>query len=219
MRLIISFLLLFAISYSKNINNKFVVSADKNIIKIKKELLRLENYFRDSEPHSMAEEKYNLRFTIEKIGEFYIVTLKPIITIEIQNELFFLLNPIARDIFVIEDKIVDKIEFIDDIIENISDEFDEFDDKFDEEIEMTHEVDEEIEIEEAIKKRKAPYTVEQKSLIESIGLEWIAIFLLAFIGLFSSIYNRRKLLRIEKKQRNLISHQDKVDNEITRLGR
>ena len=101
------------------------------------------------------------------------------------------------------------------IMESISEDFDI------EEIEITQELDEEIEI-DTIEIEKPPeykaHIVEEKSLIEEIGLQWIAIFLLALIGLVSSIYSRRKLLRLENRQKNLTSNQDKIESEIQNLG-
>jgi|GEM_PF-1442623 len=226
MRFTIAILLLFNLSYSKdidkNINYKLILSYDKNITEVQKRLLKLENYFRDNEENSIFKKRYNLKFDIEKIGNFYIVVIKPIDSIDIRNKLLILLNHRYIDIFAIEyENIEDKKEIEDRrdrdiLVEDIEIEDIEIDDDLDiEEIEIANELyDEDIDELEIL----PPYIVEEKSWLDAIGLQWIAIFLLALFGLISSIYNRKKLLKIEKRQESLTSHQNKIESEITNLG-
>ena len=56
------------------------------------------------------------------------------------------------------------------------------------------------------------------SLIDEIGLQWLALLLLSIIGLTLSIASRRKLIHIGKKQKDLKVEQNKIETEIKKLG-
>lgn len=56
------------------------------------------------------------------------------------------------------------------------------------------------------------------SLIDEIGLQWLALLLLSFIGLILSIASRRKLIHIGKKQKDIKVEQKKIETEIKQLG-
>lgn len=54
--------------------------------------------------------------------------------------------------------------------------------------------------------------------VEEVGLQWLALLLLAVIGLTLSIRNRRKLAMLEKTQEDLGIKQEKIEEEIKQLG-
>jgi hypothetical protein len=51
-----------------------------------------------------------------------------------------------------------------------------------------------------------------------IGLQWIALFLLSFIGLILSIHSRKKISQLIESQNFLQEEQRKMDREIKALG-
>lgn len=217
MRFIISILLIFTFIYSKSINDKFIVSVDKNITNLNKHLLELDDYFRDNEYNSLVKKKYKLKFEIEKMGNFNILTIKPIVSTDIKHELLILLSRKYTDIFSIEYKKEEKIDVVDEIIDSVSDDLDM------EDIEISQEFDEYIEIEnieenKTVLDEEPIVTPKEKSLLKDIGLEWVGIFFLALFGLISSLYSRGKLIKLEKRQKDLIFDQDKVESEIKNLG-
>ncbi len=55
-------------------------------------------------------------------------------------------------------------------------------------------------------------------LVEEVGLQWLALLLLAIIGLTLSIHNRKKLVSLETIQKELSIKQDQIEGEIKKLG-
>jgi len=55
-------------------------------------------------------------------------------------------------------------------------------------------------------------------LVEEVGLQWLALLLLAIIGLTLSIHNRKKLGSLEKIQKEFSIKQDQIEDEIKKLG-
>jgi len=49
-------------------------------------------------------------------------------------------------------------------------------------------------------------------------LQWLALLLLAIIGLTLSIHNRKKLVSLETIQKELSIKQDQIEGEIKKLG-
>lgn len=62
-------------------------------------------------------------------------------------------------------------------------------------------------------------TNDVKTFIESIGLQWIALLLLAAVGLLLSILRRKRLLLLYKNQKSLDIDQKEIENEIKNLGK
>ena len=58
-----------------------------------------------------------------------------------------------------------------------------------------------------------------KTFMNTIGLQWIFLLILAAAGLLLSILRRKKLLMIDKKQKELDSDQREIENEIKNLGK
>ena len=58
-----------------------------------------------------------------------------------------------------------------------------------------------------------------KTFIEKIGLQWIALLILATGGLLLSVLRRKKLLILDEKQKELDIDQKEVENEIKNLGK
>jgi hypothetical protein len=59
---------------------------------------------------------------------------------------------------------------------------------------------------------------ESDNWIDEIGLQWLAIWLLAVIGLILSVRNRYKIGQIDKTQKNLKTNQAKIEKDIQSLG-
>lgn len=55
-------------------------------------------------------------------------------------------------------------------------------------------------------------------MYQGIGLEWIALFLLSFIGLILSLHSRKKISQLIESQNFLQEEQRKMDREIKALG-
>ncbi len=206
MRFIAIILFLFT-TVSHGFYQKLIVTSDKNLTKVQNSLSLLNNNFQN---------KYHLDIEVERLGEFNILTIKPIESIKIKNEILFIISPLFSDIFAIDYiKNISYIDYIQD--EDIDIDFDSEDifEEIDEEVEIIEIVLEETNISVASKPLdKSP----KVSMINQVGLEWLAILLLSFVGLFSSIHNRRKILTLKKKQENLVANQDRIEKDINNLG-
>lgn len=55
--------------------------------------------------------------------------------------------------------------------------------------------------------------------IETIGLQWVALLVLANLGLALSIIRRKKLLILDKKQKELDLDQNEIEHKIKNLGK
>ena len=58
-----------------------------------------------------------------------------------------------------------------------------------------------------------------KTFIESIGLQWIALLLLAAVGLLLSILRRKRIFFLDENQKALDIDQKEMENEIQNLGK
>ena len=58
-----------------------------------------------------------------------------------------------------------------------------------------------------------------KTFIESIGLQWIVLLLLAAVGLLLSILRRKRLCLLDENQKALDIDQKEIENEIQNLGK
>ena len=58
-----------------------------------------------------------------------------------------------------------------------------------------------------------------RSFMETIGLQWVAIFILSTVGLILSISRRKKLFVLEEKQKKLYTDQQNIEEEIIELGK
>ncbi|MBA1419572.1 MAG: hypothetical protein FAF03_01595 [Epsilonproteobacteria bacterium] len=54
--------------------------------------------------------------------------------------------------------------------------------------------------------------------VNEIGLQWLAIWILAVIGLFLSVRSRRKIAHLNKNQKEMNVNQTKIEKEIKALG-
>jgi len=66
-----------------------------------------------------------------------------------------------------------------------------------------------------VKAEKSQY---YQFLVEEVGLQWLVLLLLAIIGLTLSIRNRKKLVSLEKTQKEFSIKQDQIEDEIKKLG-
>ena len=58
-----------------------------------------------------------------------------------------------------------------------------------------------------------------KTFIEGIGLQWIALLLLAAVGLLLYILRRKRLVLLDANQKALDIDQKEIENEIKNLGK
>jgi len=182
-----SFTVLFGANIHEDLHEKLIVSPSKDVHIVEENLLTLKVYFHENTYSRELQEKHKLNFTVEKLGDYSMVVIKPIEVSSLKNELLILLHPLFDELFFIDDlKVVAAKPKV-----------------------------------TRPKHYSAPLKVEQNILLswyETIGLQWVALLILATIGLIMSLLNRRKLAHIEKVQKDLTSDQKNIENEINNLG-
>jgi hypothetical protein len=119
-----------------------------------------------------------------------VTTIKPIESLSLRNELLILLTPIFKDIFFIDN--TPKMQKV--VKENIT------------------QVNQKVHVAKTVMEEK------ENSLIDEIGLQWVALLLLSIIGLVLSLLSRRKIAKLDETQRDLKVEQQKIEIEIRNLG-
>jgi len=170
---------------------KLIISGSENIAIANEDLLKLKVYFIENPLTRELQEKHDLTLEVEVLEPFYMVVIKPITSLSLRSELLIVLSPMFQDIFYIEHKIEPvKIKQID--------------------------------FNKALTKKSLPLneneSKKEKSLIEEIGLQWLALWCLSLIGLILSIRSRRKIARLATTQKDLKEEQEKIETEIKTLG-
>ena len=109
MKLIIFIFLFVSLLFSSDINRerfseKLIVTFNKHEKLTQESLLKLKVYFRKNSKMKYLKKIYNLQIDIEKLGDYNVVTIKPIESISIRNKLIILLKPMFNNIYFIDYK-------------------------------------------------------------------------------------------------------------------
>jgi cell division protein FtsL len=120
------------------------------------------------------------------------VTIKPVETSALKHELFSLLKPLFPDVFFIAEKKT--------------------------EMKSPNSDRESASMMTPSSSVKVLSSAAYAFLVEEVGLQWLALLLLAVIGLTLSVHNRRKLATLEKTQQDLSLKQERIEDEIKQLG-
>ena len=177
---------------SGKISEKMIVSSSKFDKIAAEDLLKLKVYFIENTATRALQEKHDLEIKMETLETYKTVTIQPIDSLELRNELLILLAPLFQDIFYIEYK----KEAPSPVPEP-----------------MVSPQDVSVEVPGANKLKK-----EKSFLMDEVGLQWLALWILSIIGLFLSIRNRRKMALLNKKQTTLKTEQANIETEIKKLG-
>ena len=170
---------------------KLIVSSSQNESIAQDNLLKLKVYLLENSSTRMLQEKYQLDVKMEYFSNYNAVVISPIHSLTVRNELLVLLSPVFPDIFYIDEK------------------------KVPVSIKKTTVPTPSI-------KNPLPTTKIQKknqdTWVNEIGLQWLAIWILAVIGLFLSVRSRRKIAHLNKNQKEMNVNQTKIEKEIKALG-
>ncbi len=192
MQVIILMLFSLTLLFSEAIQGKLIIGGDKDLLQTQANLMKLKISFTEDPELRELQEKYKLKLEMEALGDYAIVTIKPVKTSALKHELLSLLKPMFHDVFFIAEK-------------------------------KTAMKSPNSDKESASMMHPASSIQDTKSavyefLVEEVGLQWLALLLLAVIGLTLSIHNRRKLATLEKTQQDLSIKQERIEDEIKQLG-
>lgn len=185
-------LFLLSISFSKNISEKLIISANKNHTIVQMDFLKLKMYFRDNNQMKVLQEIYKLSLEIETVGEYTMVVIKPIQSIAVKNELLVYLSSHFQDIFSLEEN--------------------------KRETTSPNNLKDSIDLNRPNSSADESIIHQAGVLVEAIGLQWITLFLLSVIGLTLSLGSRSKMENLEDTQKELRFKQEQIEEEIKKLG-
>ena len=192
MQVIIVMLFSFTMLFSEAILGKLIIGGDNDLLQTQANLMKLKISFTEDPELMELQEKYKLKLEIEALGDYTIVTIKPVETSALKYELLSLLKPMFHDIFFIAEKKT--------------------------EMKSPNSDKESASMMNPVSPVKVTRSPSYQFLLEDVGLQWLALLLLAIVGLTLSIYNRRKLANLEKTQKELSRKQDQIEDEIKKLG-
>jgi hypothetical protein len=173
---------------SKDFSEKLIISTGTNLTQEEETLLKLKIYFIENPILRRLEDEYHLTTSMEKIENYHMVVIKPLDSLDIRNQLLLVLTPIFPN-----------LTFVDNIIHTPP-------------IMQASQAENSVHTTQKGKKRK------QISLFDDLALQWVAIWLLAVIGLLLSLWNRRKLSKLKNTQKDISANQHKIEKEIKHLG-
>ena len=172
-------------------SEKMIVASYADSALADENFLKLKIYFIEEPAIRALEEQYHLTPKLETLGGHQLLVLSPIHSLSVRNQLLILLTPLFPDIFYINapETIKDTQRYAKSDIQKI----------------------------QKNPKLSTPKH-KTKNWIDEIGLQWVAIWVLALIGLISSLLRRRKIAKLNKTQKDIRSDQKKIEKEITQLG-
>jgi len=193
----IFYLLIITIHTLFGINQKIIFDIDKELILAKGKLQQIEWHFSHNPYLAGLQKNHKLQLNIESIETYSAVTLKPIKSVKLKNELLLALKPIFPDILFVENhnKIPIKIKTY-----NNNDKKNKT-------------------AKENLNSSKKSHTYNKNNaLFSQTDIIWLILLILSSIGLILSIIQRRQLKKIKRSQESLESEQQKLNSDIINLG-
>jgi len=170
---------------------KLIVSSSKDKSAVEESLLKLKVYLLENVSTRKLQDTYPLDVKMEHFAQYDAVVISPIPSLKVRNELLVLLSPVFPDIFYIDEK----KRLVNSKKSTVS---------------------------TKIVKSSVPTSHKGKenkdTWIDEIGLQWLAIWILAVVGLFLSVRSRRKMAHLNKNQKEMNVNQTKIEKEIKALG-
>jgi len=172
-------------------SEKLIVSYSTDPVLMDEDLLKLKIYFIENPEIRILEEKYQLIPTMETLENQHMVVVRNIHSLKLRNALLLLLIPLFPDIFYIDAP------------------------------KTLKETKQYVQADDTNTKKRIQLSETPKesiTWINEIGLQWIVIWFLALLGLLLSLWNRRKMSKLDEKQKDIRLDQNKIEKEIKKLG-
>ncbi len=181
--------------FAATINQKMVISASKDTFEAQSVLHTME-LFLDEQKQIL--QNHTLHAKIEKLEDYFLVTVSPIKSISLQHELYRILQTKFSDIF---------------IIDNIN-----MQESVQKSIKVNNTKQEKIigisENKKIVKKSIKSNKDEKISFLRNIDNEWFALLALAMAGFMLIIRSNNQIGKIKKLQMELEKVQEKNDKQL-----
>jgi len=182
-------------AFAATINQKMVISASKDTFEAQSVLHTME-LFLDEQKQIL--QNHTLHAKIEKLEDYFLVTVSPIKSISLQHELYRILQTKFSDIF---------------IIDNIN-----MQESVQKSIKVNNTKQEKIigisENKKIVKKSIKSNKDEKISFLRNIDNEWFALLALAMAGFMLIIRSNNQIGKIKKLQMELEKVQEKNDKQL-----
>jgi len=181
--------------FAATINQKMVISASKDTFEAQSVLHTME-LFLDEQKQIL--QNHTLHAKIEKLEDYFLVTVSPIKSISLQHELYRILQTKFSDIFIIDNINMQEI--------------------VQKSIKVNNTKQEKIigisENKKIVKKSIKSNKDEKISFLRNIDNEWFALLALAMAGFMLIIRSNNQIGKIKKLQMELEKVQEKNDKQL-----
>ena len=176
--------------FAGTMNQKMIISASKNAFEAQSVFKSVELFF---DEQKQILQKYTLHTKIEKLDDYFLVTVSPITSISLRHELYSQLQTKFSGIFIIDN--INMQEVVQNSIkqEDIS----------------SRSKNEKI-VKKSIKRSKDVKT----SFLRNIDNEWFALLALAMAGFMLIVRSNNQIGKIKKLQMELEAVQEKNDKQL-----
>ena len=189
MKQLIGILLVCWSAFSQDIHQELIVGGyDKREI-AEVQLAKLDIYFMENGALDALRKKYALKTAVRRIGEYEVVGIAPIDSMDLKNRLLLKLHPFFPGIFFIESKLPT----------------------------ATERKTGYATVTKPRDTASVMNTGKNKDMIDQMGLQWFAILMLSVTGLVLSVFRRKKVLYLQKIQKILGRKQHKIEDEIKHM--
>ncbi len=197
-KLMIIFFLIHTV-FAQAINDKMVISAQKESSDAARSLYELEKFFQENPAAKKLQREEHLELGMELLDEYVLTVIKPIQTVSLKNQLKLLLQTKYPDAFIVQERKKKNTKAIHPVKSLVK--------KKTEPVVLKKSS---LEINKRI--------VQKTSLIKGLPNEWLALIVLALAGLLLVYRSTRQINKIKKLQKKLEKYQEKVEIQMDHIG-
>ncbi len=205
MRIFILISFFFYVINAENIHYKMIVSTHIETEEAAKSLYDLEKFFYEKKEAHDIKSKYNLLLGMEMLDKYVIITLKPVQTNSMKNQLRYLLQEKFPESFFIKAQPIET---------------------------QSKTINIQNQVKSRAKAKKNEYTAIQKSTLvkkeenfgrlnvfwKELDREWLGLLFLALAGFILIYRSAKQITKIKKLQEKVTKYQAKIEGEVDRIG-
>jgi hypothetical protein len=195
-------LLFSTILFSATLNQKIIIDVTTEPQSSTYKLQEIQNLFKTNDIAKVLKLKNHLTITLRTLEGYDFVEIKPIHSIDVKNDLKLLLHKKYPEFFVVENTFRKKSVRISSFSST----------------EKLENIESNIKQECSTKSIVMQSKVRSNSLVKGILDEWLALIILAIIGLLLVYRSTRQISKIKKLQKKLEKYQNRLKTEVDLIG-
>ena len=192
-------LFLFHTLFAQMIDQKMIISANKETSNAARSLYGLEKFFQENGTAKKLQTQEHLELSMELLDDYMLTVIKPIKTVSLKNQLKLLLKTKYPHAFIVQNRKKNSTKPPVSVVKKKVDHI-------------------------ALKKHRPEIKkgmkniVQKNSLIRGLSNEWLALIVLALAGLLLVYRSTRQISKIKKLQKKLETYQEKVETQMDYIG-